>query len=204
MRDYFAANRCPIDVVFYTNYERQVEAPVNGHIDMAWNSPLAWVQFEKQTNGRCRAIAMRDTDRDRTSCIVVRADSDTENLTDLCGKTVAVGAKDSPQATLIPVGVIRREGLDPGSDLHIRRFDLQVGKHGDQIGGELKAFECLKNGEADASTMLDLNWNVWTSNGTIDSQAFRVLATTPHFDHCVFAVREDFDQAAEQQWLDVR
>ena len=37
----------PFDYVLYTNYERQVEAHFAGHIDVAWNSPLAWLQSER-------------------------------------------------------------------------------------------------------------------------------------------------------------
>ena len=52
------------------------------------------------------------------------------------------------------------------------------------------------------STMLDLNWDRWTSDGTVDPDGFRVLATTERFDHCVFTVREGFAKAAETQFLD--
>lgn len=203
IRDFFEQNECPIDVVFYTNYELQVTALKEGHIDVAWNSPLAWVDLERQVGGKCRAIAMRDTDRDRVSHIIVRAGSNIKNLEDLKGKTIAVGAKDSPQAKLIPVGLIQRRGLKPGVDFQIRRFDVLVGKHGDHIGGELDAFKCLESGEADASAMLDLNWESWTADGTINPEAYRILATTDRFDHCVFAVRDSFDYDAEQRWLKV-
>ena len=151
IRDFFEAQGCPIDVVFYTNYELQVEALTKGHVDIAWNSPLAWVDSVRQTGGTCRAIAMRDTDRDRVSHVVVKADSGIEALEDLRGKTLAVGAKDSPQATLIPIGMLQRAGLEPGRDFEVKRFDLLVGKHGDHVGGELEAFRCLAAGEADAS-----------------------------------------------------
>src|SRR5688500_12067683 len=103
IREFFDDNDCPIDVVFYTNYELQVKALLEGHIDMAWNSPLAWLDALRQSHGSCRAIAMRDTDRDRVSHLIVRSDSGIKTLQDLRGKTVAVGAKDSPQATLIPI-----------------------------------------------------------------------------------------------------
>ena len=203
IRDFFEENACPIDVVFYTNYELQVKALKEGHIDIAWNSPLAWVDLQRQTGGKCRAIAMRDSDQDRVSHILVRADSDIKNVEDLRGKTVAVGAKDSPQAKLIPLGLIQRSGLQPGADFQVRRFDVLVGKHGDHIGGELDAFKCLKSGDADASAMLDLNWDSWTADGTINPKSFRILITTDRFDHCVFAVRDDFDKADEERWLKV-
>src|SRR5262249_22528729 len=67
--------------------------------------------------------------------------------------------------------------------------------------GELDAFRCLQRGEAAASAMLDLNWNAWTRDGTIDSRQFGVIARTRIFDHCVFTTRDDLDRDSEQRWL---
>lgn len=202
IKDFFEKSGCPMDFVFFSNYELQVEALKEGSIDVAWNSPLAWLDADRQIAG-CRAIAMRDTDRDRKSHIIVRLDSGIKSLGDLRGKVVATGAKDSPQATLIPIGLLQREGLEPGRDFTVKRFDLLVGKHGDHIGGEKEAFGSLSKGEADASCLLDLNWNLWSSDGTIDTTRFGILATTDPFDHCVFAVRPDFPADMERKWLDV-
>ena len=202
IREFFEANGSPTDVAFFSNYQLQVQALIDGEIDMAWNSPLAWLDSQRRSKNGCRAIAMRDTDRDRVSHIVVRQSADIPSIDGLRGKTVAVGAADSPQATLIPLGLLRRAGLQPQEDFQLRRFDVLVGKHGDHIGGELDAFKCLESGDADASTMLDLNWDRWTSDGTIDSGEYRVLATTDKFDHCVFTVRAGFSNDAEKLWLD--
>ncbi|MFN4258336.1 MAG: phosphate/phosphite/phosphonate ABC transporter substrate-binding protein [Gemmataceae bacterium] len=203
IREFFEDNGCPIDVVFYTNYELQVQALVQGHIDIAWNSPLAWLDSQRQAAGRCRAIAMRDTDQDRVSHWITRRGGPIRQVSDLRGQTVAVGAKDSPQATLIPLGLLQRHGLEPGRDVQVRRFDVLVGKHGDHIGGELDAFRCLERGEAQACAMLDLNWEGWSKDGTINPDQFGILASTDHFDHCVFTVRDDFPADREQQWLAV-
>ena len=46
-KEYFIRHGLPFDYVLYSNYERQVEANLAGHIDVAWNSPLAWVQEER-------------------------------------------------------------------------------------------------------------------------------------------------------------
>src|SRR5262245_9822877 len=203
IRQFFESNGCPMDVVFYTNYELQVGALLSGHIDVAWNSPLAWLDAQRRSKGRCRAIAMRDTDRDRVSHIVVKAGGPVKAVADLKGKTIAVGAKDSPQATLIPLGLLSRHGLEPGKDVKVRRFDVLVGKHGDHVGGEKDAFLSLASGEADACAMLDLNWDAWTKDGTVPARSYRVLATTDRFDHCVFTVRDDFDRDRERDWLRV-
>src|SRR5881392_527222 len=94
---FFQKNGLPFDYVLYTNYERQVEAHFAGHIHVAWNSPLAWLQSEKlaATLGRrAEAICMRDSDRDITSVVIARDDEAVRTIADLKGRRVAVGAKD--------------------------------------------------------------------------------------------------------------
>lgn len=202
IRDFFESEGVPLDCVFYTNYELQVDALVKGHIGIAWNSPLAWVDALRQLDGKCRAIAMRDTDRDRVTHILTRKESEIREIGDLRGKTVATGAKDSPQATLLPLRLIQAHGLTPYEDVNVRRFDLLVGKHGDHIGGELEALRSLQNGESDAACVLDLNWERWRTDGTAEPDRLTVLATTPPFDHCNFTVREDFYRDRERAFLD--
>jgi phosphonate transport system substrate-binding protein len=202
IREFFEAHGCPMDVVFYTNYELQVRGLVGGHLDIAWNSPLAWLDAQRQSQARCRAIAMRDTDRDRVSYLVTKRGV-VDSLTDLRGKVVAVGASDSPQATLIPLGLLERSGLVAGRDFTAKRFDVLVGKHGDHVGGEREALRCLEVGEAQATAMLDLNWNGWTQDGTIDASKYSILAATDRYDHCVFTVRDDFPEDVQAHWLRV-
>jgi ABC-type phosphate/phosphonate transport system substrate-binding protein len=199
---FFEARGCPMDTVYYTNYELQVQALKEGHIDVAWNSPLAWLDSQRVTGGACRAIAMRDTDRDRVSHLIVRSEDGFERVEDLRGKTVAFGAKDSPQARLIPQGFLFQRGLKAGIDYVERRFDVLVGKHGDHIGGEKDALASVLAGEADACWCLDLNWQLWSSDGTADPNRVRSIVTTDRFDHCVFTVREDFAAADEARFLD--
>jgi ABC-type phosphate/phosphonate transport system substrate-binding protein len=125
-----------------------------------------------------------------------------KTLADLHGRTLATGAIDSPQAMLIPLARLRREGVDPDADLTVRGFDVLVGKHGDHLGGERDAFECVRRSEAEACAMLDLNWDAWTRDGTIDANRFAIVAETDRFDRCVFTARGDLDPAAERRWLD--
>jgi len=198
--EFFEQNGVAVDPVFFTNYERQVDTHIAGAIDIAWNSPLAWLDAQRRSGNGFRAVAMRDTDRDRKSCFVVRKGSGIERLEDLRGKRLAVGAADSPQATLIPIEELRRVGLAAGSDVQVQRFDVLVGKHGDHIGGERDAFAALAAGAADASTMLDLNWQAWTADGTINGSEFAVLASTGDFDHCVYAVKSNFPQNVLERW----
>ncbi|MCA8975929.1 MAG: PhnD/SsuA/transferrin family substrate-binding protein, partial [Planctomycetes bacterium] len=187
--------------VYFTNYELQVKSLIDGVVDIAWNSPLAWLDSQRRSGGSCRAIAMRDTDRDRRSHLITRVDSGIATVAELEGRTIAFGAADSPQALLIPREHLRRAGLAAGRYI-VRRFDVLVGKHGDHIGGELDAFRALDAGEVAASCLLDLNWDTWTKDGTIDTTRYRILSTTDLFDHCVFTVTGSFAAEREQAFLD--
>ncbi len=190
-KEYFAKRNFSFDYVLYSNYERQVEAMFSGSIHLAWNSPLAWIRAERMAhaaNVPVRAMAMRDSDCDLTSVIVVRNEAPIKSLADLNGKKVAVGAVDSPQATLIPLDYLRSQGLKPGTDFTVQRFDVLGGKHGDHIGGERDAARALMTGQVDAACMIDGNHLLFISEGTLPQGQTRVLAQTPKYDHCNFSV----------------
>jgi ABC-type phosphate/phosphonate transport system substrate-binding protein len=188
---YFSRRGLPFDFVLFSNYERQVESHLAGHFHVAWNSPLAWVRTRRLAAARganVEAVAMRDTDRDLTSVVVVRGDSGIESVADLRDRRVAVGALDSPQATLIPLSHLRAQGLVPGQDFEVIYKDLLGGKHGDHIGGEREAARALIAGEADAASMIDGNHLLFISEGTIPAGSTRVLTQTAAYDHCNFTV----------------
>jgi phosphonate transport system substrate-binding protein len=192
-RDWFNARGFAFDYVLFSNYETQVDALVGGSIDIAWNSPLAWVRARRvaEANGRvARATIMRDTDQDLTSVVVVRADSPVHEVTALTGLTVGVGAIDSPQSRLLPLAHLAAMGLPPGS-FTVTRFDVMVGKHGDHVGGEREAIEALLACRVDAACIIGANLLAFGQEGLIPSGALRVLTETEPFDHCVFTVLDD-------------
>lgn len=200
---HFEKRGAPIDYVLYSNYDAQVEANLAGEIDVAWNSPLAWVKSQLVSQGRCRALAMRDTDRDLTTKILVRKNSAITSLADLKGKTIAVGASDSPQATLIPLLMLADADVIPGENCHVIHHEVMVGKHGDHVGGERDAARALAAGNADAACVLDANYTVFINEGTLGPGVTRVLASTPPFDHCNFTVREDLPEERYKPFVDV-
>ncbi|MEO7580200.1 MAG: PhnD/SsuA/transferrin family substrate-binding protein [Massilia sp.] len=196
-KEYFARHGLAFDYVLYSNYERQVEAQFDGSIALAWNSPLAWVRADRMARARgqqTRAVAMRDTDRDLASVLVVRADSPLAaagadgSLAALAGKTVGFGAIDSPQARLIPLDHLRQQGLLAGRDFTARRFDILGGKHGDHIGGERDAALALMTGQIDAAWMIDGNYMAFSREGILPAHATRIAARSAAYDHCNFTV----------------
>jgi ABC-type phosphate/phosphonate transport system substrate-binding protein len=203
-RQWFAQHELDFDYVLYSNYERQVDELLAGRIDVAWNSPLAWVRSRRAAAAagvRVSAPVMRDSDRDLTSIVIVRSDAGISSLDGLRGKVVATGAVDSPQATLLPLDRLRAAGIDPVNDITVRRFDVGVGLHGDHVGGERDAAKALIAGEVDAACILAANHLVFSREGTLPSNSTNVVAETVAFDHCNMTVNVDAsDRAAVERF----
>jgi phosphonate transport system substrate-binding protein len=189
---YFGRRGLDFDYILYTTYERQVEALLAGHIDVAWNSPLAWLQAERiaaRLGQRAEAICMRDTDRDLASVIVSRERGPVSSVSDLRGRRVAVAAKDSPQAALIPLYWLAQQGLEPSRDFEVLPFDRLVGKHGDHIGGERDAARALLAGDCDAACLVDGN--------------LLLFAQEPLYDHCNFTVLDRANSASVERFREL-
>ena len=188
---WFGNHDLSLDYILYSNYERLVESLIDGQVDVAWNSPLAWVRARRLAAAAglsVRAIAMRDTDCDLRSVIVALPDGEIDHPSDLKGRTVAVGAPDSPQATLLPLAALGASGLHPNDDFTVRVFDVLGGKHGDHVGGERDAARALVAGEVDATCLLMANKKLFESEGLFEPAGVSVIASTEPFDHCNFTV----------------
>jgi ABC-type phosphate/phosphonate transport system substrate-binding protein len=192
-RSWLRSHGLPFDFVLYSNYERQAEDLVAGHIGAAWNSPLAWVRTQRLARAAGRAVrplVMRDSDRDLTTVVVTRENTPVKAASDLNGQIVAVGAIDSPQATLIPLSYLRSVAQGTGAEMKVLRHDAGVGLHGDHLGGERDAARVLMNGQADVACISDASHLIFTRDGTFPSGTVRVLAQTPPYDHCNMTVTD--------------
>ncbi len=188
---WFEAHDLAFDYVLYSNYDTQVEALVAGQLDVAWNSPLAWVRARRLSRSQgddVEALVMRDTDCDLISVVVAAAASPITEVADLRGAKVAVGAADSPQATLIPLSHLRAHGLVAGVDFTLVGHEIGVGKHGDHVGGERQAALALVEGTVDAACMIDGNHLLFSHEGTLPPGSTRILTQTKVYDHCNFTV----------------
>jgi ABC-type phosphate/phosphonate transport system substrate-binding protein len=192
IRQHFNDEGAPMDFVLFSNYERQVELLLKGHIDIAWNTPLAHVRVQQQTEGKSLSLGMRDSDQDFHARVVVRSDRGINELTDLEGKALAVGSRDSTQARILPLHFLRQQGVDL-SKVNIVKFDTDVGKHGDTGTSEVDVLEALTEGRVDAGVVGDLIWVNEQAAGHVDTNLIRSLWTTPPFDHCMFDTLPDLD-----------
>ena len=196
IRDYFRGSTPDIDFVLFSNYERQVDALLAGHIDIAWNTNLAWVRTVGLSGGRCRALAMRDVDLTFRSIFVKRTGDPLADLGDLRGRRLALGSRDSTQATILPLHFLRRAGVYGA--LTIVRFDRDQGKHGDTGRSELDAMRAVIDGDADAAA---IGVTTWAAAGRDDLMqgTLESFWTSPEYYHCNFTVT-DLDPCVADAW----
>ncbi|WP_129666909.1 phosphate/phosphite/phosphonate ABC transporter substrate-binding protein [Phytoactinopolyspora endophytica] len=199
IRDYFADSPVETDFVLFSNYGRQVDALLDGTIDIAWNTNLAWVRTVLQTDGRCQALAMRDVDLDFRTVFATRAGAGLNDLADLRGRRVALGSRDSAQAAILPVQYLRDAGLG-SDDVELIRLDSDLGKHGDTGRSELDAIRALLDEEADA---VALGINTWEAIGQDElmPDALAELWRSPEYCHCNFTALDTLPDEVREPWV---
>jgi ABC-type phosphate/phosphonate transport system substrate-binding protein len=185
-RRWFRERDFSLEYVLFSSYDEQVGALQAGWIDVAWNTNLAYVATVRATSGGCRAIAMRDTDRNWTSHLIVPADSPAIGLglEGVRGRRIGFGDSDSPQAWILPAHAMRKAGFDPLVDFRGERLDQDIGKHGDTGGAEFAQLARLRAGELDGCVVSDPTWAAVRDAGADDGLA--IAWTSPPFHHCNF------------------
>src|SRR5262245_62517775 len=128
--------KVPVEVVLFQSYEAQVRAllaaagEIVPRIDIAWNTNLAYLQSIEWSGGRCKPLAMRDTDLGWTSKIIALNGGPVRAIDDLRGRILALGSRDSGHAAILPVHFLAELGLAEGRDYRSLRSDTDLGKHG--------------------------------------------------------------------------
>jgi phosphonate transport system substrate-binding protein len=199
IRAYFRDSAAPMDFVLFSNYGRQVDALVAGHVDIAWNTNLAWVRTVLQTGGRCRALAMRDTDLAFRTVLVARAGSGLTGPLDLKGRRLALGSRDSAQAAILPVHYLRRLGVADG-DVELVRIDTDLGKHGDTGRSELDAIRLVLDGDADAAAIGSTTWEA-VGRDQLMPGSLEPMWTSPAYCHCNFTALDTLPAERTEPWV---
>ncbi len=181
---------------YYDSYEEQIDDLLDGGLDTAWNTNLAHVRVLERTDGKARALAMRDTDRGWRSHLVALATAGIARLEDLAGRRVGFGDADSPQAHILAVHALRAEGVDPAHEFRADRLDRDLGKHGDTGGAELAQLARVRARELDACVVSGVTLDAVARLG--DADELTTVWTSPPFHHCCFSVLDDTSEEHER------
>ncbi|MEA2379486.1 MAG: hypothetical protein QOK00_3303 [Thermoleophilaceae bacterium] len=197
---YFEAAGVPTDYVLYSNYDRQVEALLEGEIDIGWNTNTAYVVAEERLGGEAQVLGMRDVDADYRTLIVTRSNEQLDVPGSLAGKRLALGSRDSGHAAILPLHYLAREGLDAARECELVRFDTDLGKHGDTGDSELRVLRAVQEGVADAGALGDATWALLRVQSPETTAGLEARWTSPTYYHCNFTALPSFDRELAERW----
>ena len=196
-REYFAEGDVPTDYVLYSNYERLVDALLAGEVEIAWNTNTAYVAAEERIGGGAQLLGMRDVDAEFRTVVAVRRGEALGELSELAGRRLALGSRDSGHAAILPLHWVREAGAEP----ELVRFDTDLGKHGDTGDSELRVVEAVSRGEADAGALGDATWVALRTEGHPAVADLELAWRSPVYYHCNFTALPGFDGAAWSEAL---
>ncbi|MDD7567618.1 MAG: PhnD/SsuA/transferrin family substrate-binding protein [Helicobacter sp.] len=211
IKDYANATDCKLDYVLFSNYERQVSALLSGHIDIAWNTNVAWIRCLHASAGKAKALVMRDTDKNFTTKFIKRKSSAISKISDLKGKSFGLGSLDSAQAAILSLHYLKQEAGDmaiceltslrelQADCINIIRFNSDVGKHGDTGRSEFDVLDSIKKGQIDAGSVGSSTWiRILQEGGYEDLECFY---TTEGYCHCNFTCLESLNKSAQDAFV---
>jgi phosphonate transport system substrate-binding protein len=209
MRRYFHEEaRLPVEVVLFQSYDAQVaallakpgdSAPL---IDIGWNTNLAFLQATEWSARQCSPIAMRDTDIGWMTKVVAVARGPVARLSDLEGKVLALGSRDSGHAAILPVHFLEAQGLSEGKTYHSLRFNSDVGKHGDTGTSEVEAMRAVLDGRADGAAIGSPFWDKVRAERLAPEGALVEIWTSEPFNHCMFTARPGFEPELSRRFAE--
>jgi phosphonate transport system substrate-binding protein len=193
LRRYFAKTDLPVDYVLYSNYDALVDALRNGHVDIAWNTPLAHARYHLLCNGQSQTLVMRDVDCDFRCKLLVRKDSGIKAPTGLQGKTLALGSREAAEATVLPLHYLKKEGVQLDK-VKFLRLDEEMDLRGNPCSSPHHVLKALRAGRADAGIVGERLWDDLVARKAPEVLDLLAVWTSPSFSHCVFTAAKDFDK----------
>ncbi|MDE5602556.1 MAG: PhnD/SsuA/transferrin family substrate-binding protein [Helicobacter sp.] len=205
--DYFKDIR--LDYVLFSNYERQVQWLIEGKIDIAWNTNVAYIR--SSVGAEVEAILMRDTDIGFKSVFVSK--DKVQSLEDLKGKKFGLGSLDSAQAAIMPLFYLQQNGFNlqefplslldtarmKNESVGIFRFNSDVGKHGDTGKSEFEVLDKIISGELDAGAIGSTTWIRILQEGNYPQMVN--FYTSPDYCHCNFTALKSFDSTLKKSFI---
>ncbi len=155
IRKYFNGAGLETEYALYSTYDALCAAVLDGHVDIAWNAPMAHAQLLLRSPDACRTLAMRDTDEDVHSLIVARADAAIADLDDLRGRRLALGVDISSELYLLPASQLAEAGLDITSDCELVELEATEYSNLQMWVDDRTIFGAVMDGRADAGVIFE-------------------------------------------------
>lgn len=197
-----------VEVTLATDYSTIVEAMASGQVDIGIMPPAAYVQARDMDAAEAILTSqLGDYDQETglpiegsltntfKGEILVRADSDLNELTDLSGKKIATLSPNSASGYIYPVAELKDAGIDPTTDATLTTVN--------DIPSEITS---VLNGQMDAAFVFEGARNVFAS-AFADNDLFTELKvlylTEGDIPNDAIAVQPDMDDTLKAEIKEV-
>jgi phosphonate transport system substrate-binding protein len=189
-----------VELTVPTSYGAVVEAMINDELDLAYFGGLTYVQARNrgEVTPLVTEINPRTGDTTYRSVIVVPADSEVQEVSELAGQDFAFGSASSTSGSLYPAIMLRDAGgIDYRTDL--ANFNY--------TGGHDATAQAAANGSVDGGGLEDRILYDLVEDGAVDGDSVRVIEESDAIEGYPWVVRdalpEDLKMDIAQAFLDL-
>jgi phosphonate transport system substrate-binding protein len=188
-----------VELTVPVSYGAVVEAMVNDELDLAYYGGLTYVQARKRGDVVPLVTEINPETGDTTyrSVIIVPAESEIEEVSELEGRDFAFGSVSSTSGSLYPAIMLRNAGIDYRTDLGNFNY----------TNGHDATAQAVANGQVDAGGVEDRILYRLQDEGTIDRDSVRVIDESEPIQGYPWVVRnaltDDLKMDIAQAFLDI-
>ena len=185
--------------MLYSSYDALVESLHKGHVDVAWNTPLAHARYHRLAGNASRTLVMRDVDCGFRSKLIVRKDAGISSLSGLAGRTLILGSRDAAEATALPLYYLKGEGFDLDK-VKVLSLDEEVDLRGNPCSSEIHVLKALQEGRGQAGILGARLWERLKREQPDQVGGLVDLWTSRPFSHCVFTAGKGLDETLARRF----
>ena len=181
-----------VELTVPTGYGAVVEAMVNDELDLAYFGGLTYVQARNrgEVTPLVTEINPRTGDTTYRSVIIVPADSEVQEVSELQGQDFAFGSASSTSGSLYPAITLRDAGgIDYRTDL--ANFNY--------TGGHDATAQAVANGSVDGGGLEDRILYDLIEDGAVDGDSVRVIEESDAIEGYPWVVRDALSDELKEQ-----
>ena len=188
-----------VELTVPVSYGAVVEAMVNDELDLAYFGGLSYVQARERGDVVPLVTEINPETGDTTyrSVIIVPADSDVQEVSELEGRDFAFGSVSSTSGSLYPAIMLRDAGIDYRTDLGNFNY----------TNGHDATAQAVANGQVDGGGLEDRILYRLQEEGVIDADSVRVIDESDEIQGYPWVIRnalpDDLKQEVAQAFLDI-
>jgi phosphonate transport system substrate-binding protein len=181
-----------VELTVPTSYGAVVEAMVNDELDLAYFGGLTYVQARNrgEVTPLVTEINPRTGNTTYRSVIIVPADSEVQEVSELAGQDFAFGSASSTSGSLYPAITLRDAGgIDYRTDLGNFNY----------TGGHDATAQAVSNGGVDGGGLEDRILYDLIEDGAVDGDSVRVIEESDTIEGYPWVVRDALSDELKEQ-----